>query len=84
VTHNGRPTVPEALPLTRAIYRRSSVGCCLHIVLDDGNVETAHVASCLDYARENGHADCIAAAEALLRMTVTQRRKIIRLTHFPA
>lgn len=31
-----RPTVPDVLPLVRAIYERHCAGCCLHIVTDDG------------------------------------------------
>src|SRR6185369_16413008 len=73
-----KPTVPEVLPLVQSIYSRHSGGCCLHIVTDDGNVEDDHVAFCLKYAKEQGHPDCVTAAELLLRMTKTQRRKIYR------
>jgi hypothetical protein len=59
------------------------VGCCLHIVLDDGNLEDAHVSHCLECAREKGHEDCIAAAQALLQMTRTQRGKVMHRTHWP-
>jgi hypothetical protein len=74
-----KPTVPEVLPLVQAVYRRHSGGCCLHIVTDDGNVEDEHVTYCLEYAKEQAHPDCIAAAELLLRMSKTQRLKIYRL-----
>ena len=71
-----RPTVPEVMPLVKAIYRRHSGGCCLHIVTDDGNVENGHVDFCLRRSRELGHADCIEVAEMLTLMTQTQRLKV--------
>ena len=60
----------------RAVYARHCAGCCAHIVTDDGNVAQAHADFCLDQARLNGHADCLALCEALVLMTPTQRRKL--------
>ena len=71
-----KPAIPQALPLVRAVYRRHAAGCCLHILTDDGNVEHTDAHFCLDLARREGHSDCIAAAEMLVRMSRTQRRKI--------
>lgn len=73
-----KPTVPEVLPLVWDLYDRpgGGVGCCLHMVLDDGNVADGHVAECLEYAKENGHAECIALAELMLKMSRTQRAKL--------
>ncbi len=70
-----RPTLPDLAPFVKSIYTRHCAGCCLHIVLDDTNVADGHVEFCLEKARERGHADCITAAEMLLAMTTTQRRK---------
>lgn len=44
-----KPTVPEVLPAVRALYARKggSVGCCLHIVLDDPNYDDDCVRFCL-------------------------------------
>jgi len=70
-----RPTVPDVIPYLRSIYARHSAGCCLHILLDDGNVRQADAEFCLAQARDRGHADCLAAAELLVRMTRTQRLK---------
>ena len=72
----GKPTVPEVLPLVRELYATNSVGCCLHIVLDDGNVNDIHVQACADSARERGHPKCEALARKLLEMSPTQRRKL--------
>lgn len=68
-----RPTVPDALPLKASIYARHSAGCCLHVVIDDGNLGNSTIASCLADAE---HDDCRALAAMLLQMTMTQRRKI--------
>lgn len=73
-----RPTVPDVLPLLQAMYQRHCGGCCLHIVTDDDNVEDDHMRWALDYARAQGHPDCIAAAEMLAQMTATQRLKAAR------
>jgi hypothetical protein len=76
-----RPTVPDVLPLIRAIYARpdGASGCCLHIVTDDFNCEQDNIDYCLAYARERGHTDCIQAAEMLAAMTITQRSKAVRI-----
>lgn len=73
-----KPTVPEVLPLVKALYERSCVGCCLHILLDDGNVKDHHAQFCLEWARKEGHADCIELAEKIVQMTQTQRLKLYR------
>jgi hypothetical protein len=73
-----RLTQVEALAAyaqVKAFMARNPVGCCVHIVLDDGNVDDDSVAFCVGYARENEHPECVAMAETLLRMSRTQRRK---------
>ena len=73
-----RPHVPDVLPLVHAIYARpgGGVGCCLHILTDDGNCEQDHADHVLALAREREHPDCIQAAELLVRMSHTGRRKV--------
>ena len=71
-----KPTVPEVLPLVNALYARHSAGCCLHIVLDDGNVSTGSVEWCVGDATERGHEDCVRLAKLLLQMSRTQRLKL--------
>ena len=73
-----RPTVPDVLPLVRAIYERHCAGCCLHVVTDDGNVEQWCADACVETAREREHADCLKAAEMLAAMTPTQRMRVYR------
>lgn len=39
----GRPKVPDLVPLIVAVYDGPSggAGCCLHVVIDDGNWDCA-------------------------------------------
>lgn len=69
-------TVPQVMPLVAKVYKRHGVGCCLHMVVDDGNVKQSDIDYCLNYALERKHPDCIEAAEMLARMTKTQRNKV--------
>jgi hypothetical protein len=68
-----RPQVPDALPLKASIYARHGAGCCLHVVIDDGNLGDSTIRYCLDGAE---HDDCRALAVMMLQMTPTQRRKL--------
>lgn len=79
--HRHKPTVPEVLPLVRALYDRHSAGCCLHVVLDDGNVADAFIPGAVELATELGHADCLELARLLKQMSPTQRRKLGALKH---
>lgn len=75
---NDKPTVPEVLPIVKAYYAKpnNGVGGSLHIVLDDGNIETSSVKFCREYARQNNDLDGVALAELLLKMSYTQRKKL--------
>jgi hypothetical protein len=73
-----KPTVSEVMPLVRKLYERNAVGCCLHILLDDGNTEDSHAEFCLQEARRTGHLDCIELAGKILGMSRTQRMKLYR------
>jgi hypothetical protein len=68
--------VTKFIALTKGIYMRSAVGCCLHILLDDGNVHDSDAAFCLEVAKKAGHQDCIEVATALVNASPTQRRKL--------
>lgn len=80
-----RPTVEEVLPLARALYAtdEGSVGCCLHVVLDDGNTEDGFVDHAITRAIENGHEPCRVLAEKLRQMSRTQRAKVARMIYEP-
>lgn len=75
------PTVPEVLPLVRALYASEHGGCggCLHVVLEDGNVGDGHVDHCIEWARESGCTQCEALGLLLQQMSRTQRRKLSAL-----
>ena len=74
-----KPTIPEVLPLVQALYRRHAAGCCLHIVLDDGNVKDDSVRFCQKTAAERHHPRCLSLADILLAMSKTQRLKLSRM-----
>jgi hypothetical protein len=74
-----KPTVPEVLPLVKELYSRSPVGCCLHIVLDDGNVRDSDVAFCQQWALDRNHDDCSRLASLLMQMSERQRTKLHRI-----
>lgn len=69
-------TVPEVLPDVIALYTRHAAGCCLHIVLDDGNIEDENVEFCIQYAMDAKHPECEALARKLRSMSRTQRKKL--------
>jgi hypothetical protein len=66
--------------LVKAIYETPAggCGCCLHIVLDDGNWERHHVEWCLEHAE---HGICKEVAELLLKLTDEGRE--IAVGHYP-
>ena len=73
-----RPSVQEALSLLRELYASpgGGVGCCLHVVVQNGNVEDAFVEACAQQAAERNHPRCVELAAVLARMTKTQREKL--------
>ena len=73
-----KPTVPEVLSIVKAYYSKpnNGVGGSLHIVLEDGNIETHHIEFCKENARKNNDLDGVALAELLLKMSYTQRKKL--------
>jgi len=72
-----RVPASSAVRLIQEVYRIGPVGHCLHIVLDDGNVSNGDVQWCLD--KPDICDVCRACAVVLRSMTVTARRKAIRL-----
>ena len=65
-------TVPQVLPSVNELYQHSATGCCLHIVLDDYNVDDNDVQFCLKVADEKLHLDCFMLGFILLSMSKTQ------------
>ena len=73
-----RPTVPDVLLITNALYARpgGGAGCCLHLVLDDNNLSDGDVEYCLHLARDRGHTDCLALGLLLLQMKRAARGRV--------
>ena len=75
----------KAIELARKIYRLPDgiVGGPLHIVLDDGNLEDAHISWCVNFIN-NEDCDssdelkklCLECAEILLQLPMKSRCKI--------
>ncbi len=76
-----RPKVPDVVPMAVAYHQKpgNGAGGNLHAVLDDSNIRDDDVSFCLSVCRERGDADGAKLAEALLRMTKTQRGKVINI-----
>lgn len=71
-----RPTVPECLD-EAVMLLRVGMGCGLHVVLDDGNVEDVHVRACAESEPfDPKHPDHRPLARKMLLMTKTQRRTL--------
>lgn len=75
-----RPKVPQVAEMIRDLYLSpgGSVGCCLHVVVDDFNIRS------LDWTLaniEDGHDLCRRTAEALNAMTTSQRARAIDRAH---
>jgi hypothetical protein len=76
-----RPTVAEVLPAVRAYMEKdgNAAGGSLHIVLCDANIEDGHIQFCRKWAMENGDDDGVVLCDLLLKLSRTQRRKIVRM-----
>lgn len=68
---------PTLIQRAQRIYARHAAGCCLHVVLDDGNTDDASVAVSVKAAFEceeaGEHLDCLNLAMCLRGMTEEQR-----------
>lgn len=86
-----RPSVPEVLPLVNAYYCFDGCGTggCLHIVLDDDNIEDGSITYCIECAKDpefwltkesyGGHDEAgELLGRLLLLMSMTQRGKIAK------
>lgn len=68
--------------LARRIYKRHAAGCCLHIVLDDGNLTDGNVefvygwAAATNNFEKGQHEDCVNLARMLELATEEQRKAL--------
>lgn len=72
------PDVQKAIDLARIVYTSSNggAGCCLHIMLDDGNLRDSDGHFCYGYAAAKGHDHCVEAALQMLQLSSTQRKAV--------
>lgn len=76
---NRRVRAREVFPLVEFLYFLKPAGCCWHVMLDDGNLDC--VEGCARSATKSGHPECVALVEPLLKMSITQRRKLYRMLY---
>ncbi len=77
-----RPSVPDVLPMVRALYAEPDcgAGCCMHVQLDDGNVEDRFFdADSRAWVEQCGNPAHLVLFDLLAKMTPTQRRKVARI-----
>ena len=55
----------DLVPFIEEIYSRNMVGCCWHVLLDDGNCDYSSIKVCSEFARSEKCAGCIALADAM-------------------
>jgi len=81
--NQNRPTVPEVYPLIIDYYKKPDNNCggSLHCVLDDGNLDDQNIIFSIGHAHEESDEDGVRLGELLLRMSITQRRKLYNLPH---
>ena len=72
--------VLKAQKLIDDLYDRHAVGCCFHIVTDDGNVEDRHVHLCTRIATDKNCSGCLELAHVLVLMTEESRAKALNMS----
>lgn len=75
-----RPKVPDVRRMIQAYYARpgNEVGGNCHVVLDDNNLGRSSLHFCLDRCVAAGDEDGAAIMRAMLQMTGSQRRRVVR------
>lgn len=73
-----QPEIDRAIEMARQIYQRNAAGCCLHIVLDDGELSSGYIDYCIRQARKAGHEDCLELALLLSKLSLQSRLKVYK------
>ena len=60
-----------------AAYNRNAAGCCLHIVLDDFNIDDDDILHCITYALGEGCTECYILANRILFLSHAQRKQLV-------
>jgi len=74
----------ERIDIRRTIDRiyntaAGGAGCCLHVVVEDGNYDDSAVEVCIRDAQATGHIMCQTVADFLRRLTRDERRAFLRV-----
>jgi hypothetical protein len=59
--------------------KQGAAGCCLHVVVDDGNYHEGAVDVVVEAAQKSGHLMCQLVARFLQRLTPEERRSFLRV-----
>ena len=82
-----RITLSTAKRIRRLIHNvynhHSSVGCCLHITLDDGNIDDSHIRFCFGVAVRENHNVCKELAKLLSKISRYDRAWILKMYWCP-
>jgi len=75
----------RAAELTKQVYAapKGAVGCCLHILTDDCNINDDDVQWCLNYAKERGCQLCVETARVYLSLTKHNRAVVLNMGWCP-
>jgi len=68
--------VLAAIRAARRVYETSPTGCCLHITLDDGNVEDHSLDFCHEEATKKNHKECLVAVATLRPLSINMRKLV--------
>lgn len=74
-----RLTLPEVVPIAQAYMERYPHGGSLHLALEDFNLSDKAIEFCAGIASENGDIHGKNLADMMLRLTQTQRKKLVRM-----
>jgi len=79
IPRHRRPAVRQVAAAIAAIYASNDggAGCCLHVLTDYGNLNS--IDFCIEVAREKRHAECAKAAMLLGKLTISGRKRAIRM-----
>jgi hypothetical protein len=73
----------EIRELTDDLLWGAASGCCLHILVDDFNIEDRHVDFCIYYAEQNGCDECRELAELYRELTKRERALVLDMKWCP-
>lgn len=67
---------PEIAERFAEYHREHMAWGCLHIVLDDDNIEDEYIRYCIEFAKEHNDQEAVELGEILLKLTEEERVEI--------